>query len=155
MFRPAVLVFLSPRRPPTYAGVDASACAFAAIACVQGESFLFGKPVWNKRWFVLDKAGRLRYYANENSTVEKVRGVVVGGALGPASCPPYFAIAGPAHTRSRVCLRLPPCACPRMLLHRCLPVAAVVTLHLAGCVRGAHGVRAAPGDGARGPGELL
>ncbi len=38
----------------------------------QGESFLFGKPVWNKRWFILNKAGKLRYYANEGATREKV-----------------------------------------------------------------------------------
>ncbi len=41
--------------------------------CLQGESFLFGKPVWNKRWFILNKAGKLRYYANEKATKEKVR----------------------------------------------------------------------------------
>ena len=40
----------------------------------QGESFLFGKPVWNKRWFILNKAGKLRYYANESATREKVCG---------------------------------------------------------------------------------
>ena len=39
---------------------------------VQGESYLFGKPVWNKRWFILSRSGKLRYYANDKATKEKV-----------------------------------------------------------------------------------
>ena len=39
---------------------------------LQGENSLFGKPIWNKRWFILNRAGKLRYYANEKATKEKV-----------------------------------------------------------------------------------